>query len=106
MFRAALTSRSTTRPQLGQRWVRSESGLLTHVPQVEQPCEVPPGGTLTTWTPASSALYPSSLRNSAQPWSRMSLARIHELTLEAEDPLPRLNRNPRRVGDSTLDRHS
>src|SRR5712691_11097642 len=72
ILRAALISRSITRAQSGQRWTRSESGFGTRPPQPEQLCELPPGGTATTWIPASSALYLRSLKNSAHPWSLMS----------------------------------
>src|SRR5690242_12931201 len=48
MFFAAFSSRSRTRPQLGQMWVRTERLFLTRVPHAEQSWVVNCGGTAIT----------------------------------------------------------
>ena len=65
-FLAAFSSRPIWRPHTPHRWVRFDSALGTVVPQREQRCDVPAGGTSTRAMPARSAVPLRMSRNSRQ----------------------------------------
>src|SRR5260370_41461502 len=75
MFLAACASRSNTRPQDGQQWVRTLSVLGTRSPQPEHSWLVYAGLTASTRLPAHAALKASMDRKRLQPASWILLLR-------------------------------
>ena len=76
MFRAALTSRSVTRPQPPQANSRTPSGMSCLCPQAWQSVLVCLGSTRTTDPPALSASYDRRIRNEQGRWLWISWRRI------------------------------
>src|SRR5258708_29543691 len=75
MFLAAFASRSNTRPQDGQQWVRTLRVLGTRSPQPEQSWLVYAGLTASTRFPAHAALKASRDRKLPHPASWLLLLR-------------------------------
>src|SRR5215472_18713211 len=92
MLRAAFWSRSSTSPQEGQTWVRTDRLFATRcvqrLPSGNTPLQfwlVYAGGTATTHLPAYAALLVRLARNAAQPASLMLLARWGFRTIHSAD---------------------